>query len=142
LRSFLDTSAFAKLYLSEEGSERMSEVLAKSTSIVVSVLAEPEGISAMNRLRREGKMLEVEYRKLKKDFLEDLATFETIALDQDVVNQAVVLLESTPLRASDALHLASAHAADVDLFVTADQVQSAAARASGLKVLDPTDRTR
>ncbi len=42
-------------------------------------------------------------------------------------------MERTRLRAMDALHIATAQLAGVDLFVTADRRQAAAAQTAGLK---------
>jgi hypothetical protein len=139
LRIFLDTSALVKVYIDEPGSERVLEILAETTAVVLSVLAEPELISSMNRLHREKKMTDAQYRAIKQELTDDLKTFEIVEIDAGVVETAVELLESSPLRASDALHVASAKKSDVDLLLTSDRVQYSAARHSGLKVLNPAN---
>jgi hypothetical protein len=137
MRVFLDTSALVKAHVAEKGDKNLANVLATAHAVLVSVLAEPEAISAMNRLRRERKMTDAQYAQVKTRLSEDLQTFDVIELDRGILDHAVRLLEQHPLRAADALHLASAQSASADLFVTSDQPQLAAARTLGLKALDP-----
>lgn len=138
----MDSSALAKLYLPEAGSQRILELLAASTQVFTSILTEAESISAMNRLRREGNMTHTEYLGLKKELTNQLLAIEIIGVDQNIIARAIDLMEVSPLRASDAVQVASAHIANAELFVTADRHQFIAARASGLKVLDPARNSR
>ena len=57
-----------------------------------------------------------------------------VGLTDQVVARAVTLLEGSPLRSSDALHVACAAEWEADLFVSADERQSNSARLFGLKV--------
>jgi predicted nucleic acid-binding protein len=63
----------------------------------------------------------------------DFASFSLLPLDARVEGLAISAMERSRLRAMDALHIASALAAKVDLFVTADRRQAAAAQTLGLK---------
>lgn len=75
-------------------------------------------------------------RRLKDDGA--LGGFYLVALDDDI-RRTAASLESRTLRALDAVHIASALAiGDRDLqFVTYDDRQAEAARAAGLKVVQP-----
>ena len=53
---FLDSSALAKRYVQETGSERVEEILADATSLGLSVIALTEVISALCRRRREAAL--------------------------------------------------------------------------------------
>jgi predicted nucleic acid-binding protein len=57
-----------------------------------------------------------------------------IGITEEVMAQAVVLLEQFTLRSADALHIACASEWSTDLFVSADDRQCQAARARGLRV--------
>jgi predicted nucleic acid-binding protein len=57
-----------------------------------------------------------------------------IDLSPLVIERALVALEDHPLRALDALQIASSLLFAPDLFITADHRQCEAARASGLRV--------
>ena len=56
MRVFFDSSAFARRYLGEAGSDAVVEWCDKATEIVLSGVALPEIISAFCRLRREGHL--------------------------------------------------------------------------------------
>ncbi len=57
-----------------------------------------------------------------------------IDVSEPVVPIVVGCLEASPLRGMDAIHVGTAVACSVDLFVTADGQQARAARAQGLEV--------
>lgn len=136
MRVFLDTSAFAKRYVAENGSDKVSVLCQAADSLVVSVICLPELFSTLSRLVREKKLSRADYRKLKNDAMADLADADICQLAPDVLVTVVSLLESHPLRAMDALHVACALACEPDVFVSADLRQLAAARKAGLKVVD------
>jgi predicted nucleic acid-binding protein len=56
-------------------------------------------------------------------------------MTDEVLGGGINLLESYPLRASDAIQVSSALVWQADLFVTADARQAAAAKSAGLKVI-------
>jgi len=136
LRIFLDTSAFAKLYVQELGSQKVVDLLADADEIAVSVICLPELISTLSRLVRENNLKLEEFLKIKSKALADLEDALIVQLGSSVLLDSILLLESNPLRAMDAIHIACAKAIEVELFVSADHRQLAAAKKSGLKVLD------
>ena len=136
MKAFLDTSAFAKRYLAEHGSDQVLAVCQQADSLVVSVICLPELISTLSRLVREKKLASAAYRKLKADVMADLADVDICQITQDVLGSVVALLEVHPLRAMDALHVACALACAPDAFISADHRQLSAAREAGLSVID------
>ena len=56
-------------------------------------------------------------------------------LAPEVIRHAIIGLEKNVLRAMDAIHLGSALALNVDIFVSADARQCAAATQAGLRVI-------
>lgn len=131
---FLDSSALAKRYVQERGSDRVEEILSSASSLGVSVICISEVVSALCRRRREGKLSQQQYLKAKQALFEDIEDASIVNVTDDVVARAVELLERWPVRSSDSLHVASAAEWSAELFVSADERQCAAARAYGLQV--------
>jgi len=134
LNVFFDSSALAKRYVEEKGSERVQAILSSASTLAVSVICIPEIVSAMCRRRRERKLSTEEYQNAKASLLSDIDDATIIGITQEVVAQAVALLEQFSLRGADALHVACASEWSTDLFVSADNRQCAAARAHGLRI--------
>jgi predicted nucleic acid-binding protein len=135
MNCFADSSALAKRYVADEKSEDLEELLQNASSLAVSVLCLPEIISALCRRRREHFLTPSQYKAAKDALEADLIDASTIAVVDEVLLRSIVLLESFPLRASDAIHISSAILWQADLFVSADERQCAAAKASGLEVI-------
>jgi hypothetical protein len=131
---FLDSSALAKQYVQEAGSDRLEEILSSATSLGVSVICVSEIVSARCRRRRERKLSAREYVKAKQALFEDIEDSSVVNVTDQVVARAVELLERRPLRSSEALHIASAAEWSAQLLVSADERQCKAARRYGLEV--------
>ena len=134
LNVFLDSSALAKRYVEEKGSDRVQAILSSASVLAVSVICVSEIVSALCRRRRERKLSTEGYRNAKASVLSDMDDATVIGITDEVVAQAVALLEHFPLRSADALHVACAAEWSTDLVVSADSRQCRAARAHGLKV--------
>jgi predicted nucleic acid-binding protein len=134
VRVFFDPSALAKRYVDEAGTAQVLDWCDRAGELVLAVTAVPELISAFCRLRREGRISVSQYRKLKAELLADLADALICELTPEVVQRTVDLLESYPLRGMDAIHVAAALSSRVEVFVSADARQCAAARGAGLNV--------
>ena len=137
---FLDTSALAKRYIQEPGSEELQDLfLSAVTEVVVSTLAMPEFAAALNRKVRDTEILKEAaanaLREFEKDW-EDL--FFKIPLTEQLASFAASLTTTYPLRGADAIHLATAMAADVALFVASDKELIRAAEKAGMKAYDPS----
>jgi predicted nucleic acid-binding protein len=132
LNVLLDSSALAKRYVAEPGSERVEEILLAASSLGVSVICVSEVVSALCRRRREGRLSRQQYLGAKQALFEDVDDASVINLTERVIARAVELLGRWPLRSADALHVACAAEWGADLFVSADARQCSAARRYGL----------
>jgi predicted nucleic acid-binding protein len=65
----------------------------------------------------------------------DLADATIIQITDEVLLRSIHLLESHPLRSSDAIQVSSALVWGADLFVSSDTRQCAAAKTAGLNVV-------
>ena len=134
MRIYTDTSAFVKIYLVEPGTDQVQELLGKAQEILMSIVTGPEIISCFSRLKREGKLSELNYRQLKRDLSADLSHVALIEVSPEVLVEAIECLEKFALKTLDAIHLSSAILSQCDLFISSDQKQIQAAKKSGLKV--------
>jgi predicted nucleic acid-binding protein len=133
MRLYLDSSALVKRYIHERGSDAVLERCREATEIGLSILSYPELISCFNRLLRERKLTEGDYRRLKRELRLDLDGAAILDPTPDIISLAVRCLELEPLRAADALHLATARAFACGLFLTSDRAQRAAAGRLGMR---------
>lgn len=129
----LDSSAFAKRFVNEEGSEVVEALCAQTDVLGLSVICVPEILSALNRRLRERMLTPPEYREAKQRLLDDVRDADIIQLTSSVLGTATRILEASPVRAMDALHIACALEWGADVFASADTRQLAAAKRAGLK---------
>ena len=134
MRICIDSSAFAKRFIEEEGSAKIENICARATELGLSVLCVPEIVSALSRRRREGSLTPAQYREAKQRLIEDVRDADIIQLTPGVVATSIEVLESAPLRGMDAMHIACAIEWGAELFVSSDKAQLAAARKAGLSV--------
>ena len=134
LNVFVDSSALAKRYIEEKGTDQVQAILSSASALAVSVICVSEIVSALCRRRRERKLSTEEYRNAKASVLSDIDDATVIGITEEVLAQAVALLEKFPLCSADALHVACAAEWSTDLFVSADDRQCTAARVHGLRV--------
>ena len=136
MKIFFDSSALAKRYLEEKGSEQVESLCGQASHVLVSIICLPEILSALNRKKREGIILPSQYTLIKQTLLKEFEDFLSCLITPQVLSKAIDLMEKYPLRTLDALHLACALEIKTDMFVTSDQKQLSAARKLKLKVLD------
>jgi len=134
VRVFFDSSAFAKRYIREAGTEKVLAWCDQATEIGLSAIALPEIISAFCRLRREGNIDDTQYRQLKTLLLADIEDAAICDLTPAVLAQSITSLETNVLRGMDAIHIGSAVALQANVFVSADVRQREAASKAGLRV--------
>ena len=134
MKTFFDSSAFAKRYVLEEGSQLVEEICLRTTSLGLSIICIPELISAFNRKLKEKSLIPDDYYTLKSRLTEEIEDAIIINLTPSVVNTSITLLESNNLRAMDSLHVACAIEWDAELFVSSDYRQIKAAQNAGLSV--------
>jgi predicted nucleic acid-binding protein len=133
MRILMDTSALYKRYNAEPGRAQVMAAGERASELVVAAHCKTEIASALNRQRLDGLVSADDYARIMRIVQDDFADFTLVALDGRVEAHAAQAMESSRLRATDALHIGAARAAHVDLFVTADRRQAQAAQALGLK---------
>ena len=134
MRSFFDSSAFAKRFIEEEDSDEVDKICKKSTSIALSSLCVPEIISTLNRRLREKYITKKEYTKIKERLIEEIVDATIVNILPEVISESITLLEKNKLRTIDSIHIASALLWQPDIFISSDKRQISAAKKSGLKV--------
>ncbi|MBK5273572.1 MAG: type II toxin-antitoxin system VapC family toxin [Desulfuromonadales bacterium] len=135
MRVFFDSSAFAKRYVREEGSDLVLSWCDQATELCMSGIALPEIISAFCRLQREKLITPLQYRHLKTMLMADIADAVICDLTPEVMRSTISSLENNVLRGMDAIHIGSALTLNADVFVSADARQRAAAEQAGLRVV-------
>ncbi len=133
MRVLFDSSAFVKRYVSEAGTEAVLAWCDRASEIGLSGIALPEIVSAFCRLRREGRIDDTQYRQLKSLLLADIEDAAMCDLSPEVLARSIASLETNVLRGMDAIHVGSAIALKVDVFISADQRQRDAAIRAGLR---------
>lgn len=137
-RSYLDTSALAKWYLNEAGSDQFVAFLQGLGSAVISSLTVTEMRSLLSRRRRMGD-LSVELESLLfAALLDDIdrGWLQRTAVDDAHFDEAINLMArypEHPLRTLDALHLTLAVHAGVPILATADTAMADAAVSMGFE---------
>jgi uncharacterized protein len=135
MKIFFDSSAFAKRYIEQPGSEAVEGLCAKAGMLALSILCVPEIISALNRRLCEGKLSPNQYSVAKARLSLEVADAIIVNILPGVVSEAVRIMETHPLRSMDALHVACALLWKAELFVTSDDRQLHAAGAEKLRTV-------
>ena len=128
-----DASAMFKRYSGEKGVKRVLQLQASASAISAAVHCKTEVASALTRQWREGAFSDGEYERVLADIHADFDELAVMPLSSQAERYAISAMRVTTLRGMDALHIGTAQAARVDLFVTADRRQATAATAVGLK---------
>lgn len=135
---FLDTSALAKLYVQETGSQEVCSWYESADDIFVSALCIAEIIASLNRLKREKKLPHPYYLNLKESLFEDQKSWQIVSVSDDIISKAIFCLEQAQLRTADAIHIASALLIPGVNFLSADKEQCKAAQKLGIQVIPIT----
>jgi len=146
---YFDASALSKRYVQEVGTPWVRALVdpAAGHVLLTARITVVEVHSALARRKREGSVPVADCATAAQAFAAHSATeYDFVELDSNVVDVARELLDRHPLRAYDAVQLASALAATraliaADLlplvFISADDFLNATATAEGLAVDNP-----
>lgn len=133
MKTFFDSSAFVKRYIEETGSQDVEALYMTATGLALSVVCIPEVISALNRRVRERDLSRRQYETAKDNMFQDARDAEIVNITPDVISTCTTVLETSPIRAMDAIHVACAVRWGAELFVSADERQITAAKKAGLR---------
>ncbi len=146
---YLDTSALIKRYVQETGTNWVRTLVVPTAghALLTARITMVEVYSALARRRREGSVPFADCAIAVQAFAAHSATdYDFVELDLSIVTLARDLLEQHPLRAYDAVQLASALFANQALetaelpllvFLSADESLNAVAAAKGLQIDNP-----
>jgi predicted nucleic acid-binding protein len=133
---YVDASALVKLFVPEPGSDALNEALVGLTDVIVSDLALTEMASALGRRTRELLLTREQARRLYREAVKLHASSRQAELTPPIQRRAerLMLALAIPLRAVDALHLATALDAEAATVATFDPRLRDAAASQGLFV--------
>lgn len=142
---FFDASALVKRYLREAGSEWIRELLAdEQPRVFISSLSGPEALAAIMRKGRTGEVNLTERDRAIAAFRGEFTTsYALIAPEPAVIRKAMDLIQAYPLRAYDAVQLASALTLPLlphgvkPTFISADEGLLTIAKQVGLVIENP-----
>lgn len=146
---FLDSSALVKRYVAETGTAWVQSITAPHTrnKLIIARITWVEVLSALARRQREGSLSSDNVAKAIRTFRYDLDTqYQVVELDRMLTETAGQLVGKHPLRAYDAVQLASAlrvqpafarAKATLLTFLAADDRLIAIAQAEGLLTDNP-----
>lgn len=146
---YADSSVLIKRHIPEAGSEwvRTLTDTASTHLIVTASITQVEGVSAFNRRLRDLTLAPNDYSRMVEDWTTECSTrYKLIALSPQIVFLCRRLLETYPLRAYDAVQLATAGISNQGfvaagepplIFLSADKRLLDAARGEGFAVDDP-----
>ena len=104
---YLDTSALVKLYIKEEGSDKVKALVDHSDIVSTSVVAYAEARAVYKRISDEGMLKREEYSRLVANFKQDWPNFLAIRVSEAVITSVDMLVDLYSIRGFDLLHLAS-----------------------------------
>jgi len=140
---YFDTSALAKRYAQERGSERIDLLLAEAENIIViGNIAVTELYSALSKKLRTHEISEPTFLAAIYSFEKDIAEskYRFLEIDNDIITASKTLILAYPgLRTYDALHLALAlQLAELDpIVVSGDGMLLTTAASEGMEILNP-----
>ncbi len=141
---FLDTSAWVKFFLREEGTTRIQDFLltqwlSGTHVFTASPITYAETLSTLKRAHRGQRLGDEEFAKAVSLFEEQWSNTQVIAVDMELITRSGQLAKEYGLRGCDAFQLATALQAQTNLFIGADLELNDTARTCGLKVWNPTE---
>lgn len=145
---FLDTSALAKLYIREAGTEQMVKLATRPDGprLVILTLSRVELHSAIRRRVRSRELSPENAQVALESFQQHLMSiFLVQPITEVILERALAVIDQQELRAYDAIQLAacltqaSQETGGLATFVSADRQLLEAAQAEGLAVLDPSE---
>ena len=146
---FLDSSALTKRYITETGSDWIQTLAAPESNnlLIMARITWVEVLSALARRQREGILTPTEMQRAIQLFHYDLnLQYRVIELDSNITKMAGMLITRHPLRAYDAVQLASAIHIEKELkyisgktltFLVADSRLATIAQTEGLRTDNP-----
>jgi len=141
---YLDTSAWLKLYIEEDGSELVKKTVTESEQICTHLIAYTELRSALARAEREKRIEPSQKIKIIEAMEKDWQMLNIVQPMETLIRRAGLLCDHFGLRGFDSIHLAAAEAINLQtmpqttLFACFDRKLNKAAFALGMSILPLT----
>lgn len=134
---YADTSALAKRFWRESGTELVLRVMKDAEAVASVTLGYVELVSATFRAARRGDVSSEDVPKVLAAMQRDWEDLVRIPADDSLIRDAAELVQKHPIRAYDAMHLAAAlrwqsNIGEGALFLAFDRELLVAARSEGL----------
>jgi uncharacterized protein len=107
---YLDSSALVKLFVEEEGSDRVLAAVGSATDCYTHLIAYAEIRAALARAQRMGRATRDQLDLQKRELNEIWQALAIVNPDENLVRVAGDFAERFELRCYDSVHLAAAHA--------------------------------
>jgi predicted nucleic acid-binding protein len=146
---FLESSALAKLFVMEDGSQQMIDLvepLAQAQKLLSS-LGFVEVHSAIRRRERAGELAPAHADQALAIMSAEIPLMTEQTINSSVIETSRLMIDRHGLRALDAVQLASCHVARATVgytdmvFVASDKVLLGAARNEGFEVWNPEEES-
>ena len=145
---FLDSSALIKRYVTERGSEWLTNLIEPRAGnrIFVARITAVEVVSAIKRRERSGNLSATDASASLTRFRQEFGNYRSVDINAKLVSRAMNLAETHALRGYDAVQLAAALEIYDELrsaglsslaLISADLALNVAAVAEGMSVADP-----
>lgn len=148
---FLDSSAIAKRYINEIGSNWLCPLFDPTlgNQFFMAAITGVEIISAITRRAKSGSISSRDSIAIRNQFKEDMQSeYQVIEITETLISSAMIMAETYALRGYDAVQLASGrelnrlcvmHNLPVVIFVSADNALNEAASTEGLVIENPNN---
>jgi predicted nucleic acid-binding protein len=142
MRVFVDTSAWVKYFIEEEGTPEMQDFmlkisLAENIRVSASAVTYAEMHATFRRALRGMRITEEQYNLAVQDFNDQWEMVDIPDVNARLIRQSGRLAQEHVLRGGDAFQLASALEVEAEVFVCADDDLQQAAQESGLSTWNP-----
>ena len=139
--NYFDTSALIKAFLTEQGTDRAKHLLLRDELSATATITYAEMYSGFSRKHREGGLSTKQYNFVCEEFESYWPSCICLQLTPIVLALARDLMKRNPLRAFDAIHLASALSLEKEMtepitIIASDEKLLQAAAAEGLSWLN------
>ncbi len=138
--SYIDTSALAKWYLPESGSDSFASWIQQQDETCISSLTRTEFRCLLARRQRIQLLTSVQVQEIYAKFQQDCQYGHLLhyaVSDQHILDTGLMIegLPAIALRTLDALHLSIAHEISAKILATADKVMAQAAELLEMEVI-------
>lgn len=141
---FIDTSAWVKFFIYEQGTDHIQHFMidhsrSEENVFAASAVTCAEMTATFRRAWKGQRIIADEYQKILKEFREQWTYFITAHVDGSLITLSGNLAENYALKGCDAFQLASALTLHADIFVSCDEELNDAAGKCKLRVWNPAD---